>query len=363
MLRDRSGSDGPRLAVDLGLERRAAAAVAGFIAKKDILGWPNGVACGPLMLARTPGPAAVLIAAVAGASEAAAERVRLLLSPLGRGCYLLEQSLFEEAVAELEPHAATSQDARERYREALVRLAVEQAGERRWGAAITSFIRAAEEGADVRRHAAVLRDVASARMREIVAGDEDNYRLVVEMLDAVRPLVPGDPTFDADSAASYAELARQLNNSHDYEQAVELLDKALNLMPDDPAIRRIACVATQNLADDLLDEGTAASVQRAFGLLDRSRSYDDGEHNPAERVCLLLLNKALGLMERARLDIAVTVAREALRHDDVPLGWRVLADVHVRRGRRSDACAALLDGRRRHPRDIKLRDTHRELCK
>jgi hypothetical protein len=104
--------------------------------------------------------------------------------------------------------------------------------------------------------------------------DGDDYAAVVGMLEEVRRHIPPDDAYDADLAASCAELAKRALVRKDDEEALRHAERALELAPTATGVRRVASAVMVKLAGRLLDEGSEAARRRALALFQRSQALD-----------------------------------------------------------------------------------------
>jgi tetratricopeptide (TPR) repeat protein len=303
----------------------------------------------------------MLGAAALGAADAT---LATLLGPLGRGRYLLDEGQLDAAVAELEK--LPGERAATLLGQALLGVGAARAEDSVWADSVTAFRRAADLGADLAAHAAVARQATLRRVGQLndsahgSGGDRagaDGRWEAVELMEAMHPLLPRDTAFDADLGASYAQLARQVNNDDDFEQAVVLLRKALVLTPDDPNTRHFAKIALGNLAHQLLLGGDGSGIRRAFALLREAPAFAEDQGDAGRlraQAADALFGAARSHADANRLDTAVTVLREALTYVDDSVTRRFLASLYHRLDRPGEAVTVLAEGYARLPGDPEL---------
>ncbi|MFE2914674.1 hypothetical protein [Kitasatospora indigofera] len=267
---------GITLDVRWSLELRAAEEMARAALAGD---GPAGLACGPLLLARIreqpAGPAWTgdLDAALAADGPA---RLAALLSPLGVQHFLLEQGLYEEAVAALAGRAG--QDAADLLTEVLLRQAAERHRHREWAAALDSWTRAAAGGAALDTRREQIADAALQGVRGLLAEDSENHAGAVALLEQALALAPGHHGVRQNLGASYLQLGRKVNNEQrDYAEALRLVRLALRFTPDDELVRRTAATVLGNRAGALMDDGRDRDFAAAEELLREALALADSE--------------------------------------------------------------------------------------
>ncbi|MCX5212356.1 hypothetical protein OG689_24255 [Kitasatospora sp. NBC_00240] len=285
-LRESDVADGPAaqradtaLDVRWSLELRAAEEMARAALAGD---GPAGLACGPLLLARIreqpAGPAwtGALDAALAARGGDGLARLAALLSPLGVQHFLLEQGLYEEAVAALAGRPGEA--AADLLTEVLLRQAGERHRHREWAAALDSWTSAAAGGAALDTQREQIADAALQGVRALLAEDSENHAGAVALLEQALALAPGHHGVRQNLGASYLQLGRKVNNEQrDYTEALRLVRLALEFTPDDELVRRTASTVLGNRAGALMDEGRDRDFAQAEELLREALALADGD--------------------------------------------------------------------------------------
>ncbi len=298
----------------LAFEMKTARLMEDCIQKISIPGWPEGFACGPLMLEwLNQNPASSkwierLKSTQFPLVNQSSIKFKYYISPLGRQYFLIDEGKSDQAISELEKMPLNTEINALLAQAFCIRgnQAIEQGNTRE---ALEAFERAKNKGASLTSYEEMICEDVLRFVKDALAEDDEDLDIPIEVLEQTLRIVGKDLEIVSNIAALYAEKARIRYNEDQVEEAVQLIRTALKYGQDD-RIKIGARIIISNYGLSISDN----DPDRAISLLKEALSYEFDDE-VSRVLSMLLFGRALGFARSGNREKAISYMLDVLRYN------------------------------------------------